>query len=315
MMEWLRATALALGLGVICAAALADVTPVLRTSVSKTTVRVGDTLTYRVGVVAPERAAVSFEGPLPRLGAFETLRHITRPRVSLGAGNALWEEEYTLAVYNTGTQSVPPLWATVITPDGEQIAVTGDTLHVLVQSVLSEGDEELRDIKGLATRPAGALWPWITAAAAVAVAGVIVWLLMRRRRRLPALVRAAPPVAPEVAAIERLDALLRARLLEAGNFKRFYTELSDIVREYIHGRHLLAAQEMTTAELAEGMERIGLAGPFKGEICAILSESDMVKFAKFRPGIDAAFRTADRAKTLIERSAPRREEPAEAIAS
>lgn len=304
----------------LCLSALGTVsagaqTGAIRTWASKNTVTVGDTLTYRVDVIAPDSAGVLFGAPVPQLGEFESLRHIIMPKQELAEGMALWSEEHVVAVYSPGVHSIPPVEVTVVDPDGKMWALIGDTVRVAVKSVLMDGDQTLRDIKGLASKPASGLRPWMVLAGAGTALALVVWFWVRRRRRVPIPVEAGPTVPPDVAALRRLDALLNARLLEAEKFKAFYTELSDIVRDYVHGRHSLPAQEMTTTELAEGMERMGLPYAFRSDTCLILDESDMVKFAKVRPGVEKAYGKALRAKTLIERSGSREERKPEAVAS
>jgi hypothetical protein len=308
-----RYAALPLCLGALVAVSANGQTSAVRTSASRTTVTVGDTLTYRVEVIAPDSASVNFGAPLSRLGEFETSRHVSMPKRELVGGMSLWREEYVLAVYSPGRHPIPPIPAAVTDQGGVTQTLLGDTVRVDVRSVLGESEETLRDIKGLATKPARRVWPWVIplAAAVGVVLGLWLW---RRRRRTPALARSEPPVAPEVEALRRLDGLLGAGFLENGRFKEFYTELSDIARDYVCGRHSLAAQEMTTAELAEAMERLGLTHAFRSEMCLVLGESDMVKFAKFTPGIDMAYGTAQKVRDVIEMSTLREAQP-EAVAS
>jgi len=92
---------------------------------------------------------------------------------------------------------------------------------------------------------------------------------------------------------------LESRLLETGRFKDFYTELSDLLREYLGGRFLIQAPEMTTRELAVRLEYLGLPDGFRLETNVILEESDMVKFAKFKPDIEAAVAAAGKARSLV----------------
>jgi hypothetical protein len=321
--HWLWCVNLVLCLGVLgavqaggqTAAQTGSQAGAVRTWASKSTVTVGDTLTYHVDVIAPDSTGVLFGAPASKLGEFESLQHIIRPKQELVGGMTLWGEDYVVAVYSPGVHSIPPVQVTVVAPDGEMWALLGDTLKVAVASVLGDGEETLRDIKGIVSEPARGLWPWIVVAGVGGALALVLWLWVRRRRRIPTLVRSAAPVPPDVAALRRLDGLLKARLLEAGRFKAFYTELSDILRDYIYARFSLPAGEMTTAELTEGMERSGLSATFRCDTCFILDESDMVKFAKVTPGIENAYGTAVRAKTLIERSGPRDELEPEALAS
>ena len=310
----MRFAALAVCLVVLCAAQAVARAGAVRTRTSKSIVTVGDTLTYHVDVIAPAGAGVLFGPPVPRLGEFEVLRHRTRPRRELTEGMALWAEEYVVAVYSPGMHSISPVEVNVVDSDGTIRPLVGDTVKVAVRSVLGEGESELRDIKGLATRPGREIALWLIAGGA-ALAAALALLFWRRRRRAPVRAVIAPPVPPDAAALRRLDELMKAGLLESGGFKAFYTELSDILRVYLSARHDLPAQEMTTTEIARGMEAKGVPGVFRSDTCRILDESDFVKFANANPGVERAYKTAMSAGSLIERDGPCEEEGPEVLAS
>jgi len=313
-MRRLQSLLLAVCLAALCAAQAVGRTGAVRTRTSKSIVTVGDTLTYHVDVIAPAGAGVLFGPPAPELGEFDVLRRVTRPKRELAEGMALWAEEYVVAVYSPGIHYIPPVEVSVVDSDGSIWPLVGDSVEVAVRSVLDEGETELRDIKGLVTRPGRGIRPWMIAGAAAVAAAIALWLWRRRR---PALVRAVmtPTIPPDAVALRRLDELMKAGLLESGGFKEFYTELSDILRGYISARHDLPAPEMTTTEIARAMEARGVPRAFRSDTCRILDESDVVKFANADPGVERAYKTAMSARSLIERSGPAEEERPEALAS
>lgn len=280
---------------VAASAALSDRAPSVRASLSRSSATVGDTIAYRIEVSAPEDVRVVMPAPGDRLGDFHVLG-----RRSLSGGAAdVSTEEFVLGAYSPGEHAVPPLPVALVGPQGDTTRLVGDTLFVTVRSVLGEGDETLKDIKGPATAPGHALWPRLTLAAAALAGAVALLLLLRRRRRAPISVPAGPPVPAHVIALERLEKLLESRLLESGRIKEFYTELSDVVRTYVNHRFLLPGPELTTAELARRMEYLGLPQVFRRETNVLLEESDVVKFAKYKPEIEIALSTAKRARSLV----------------
>jgi hypothetical protein len=277
----------------------ADAQPWAEFSLSKRTATVGDTLTYLVQVSVPGGGHAVFSPPGAAIGDFEVLGRRRRPDFCLESGGAMLSEEILLATYSTGSRAVPPLPVTVVSADGDSTVLGGDTLFVAVNSVLGEGEQKLRDIKGPATISGSSHWPKVALAAAAAAVILVLLYLRRRRGRQWALSPAKPGSPPHVLALERLEALLESRLLETGRFKDFYTELSDLLREYLGGRFLIQASEMTTRELAVRLEYLGLPDGFRLETSVILEESDMVKFAKFKPDIEAAVTAAGNARNLV----------------
>ena len=146
--------------------------------------------------------------------------------------------------------------------------------------------EDIRDIKGLVPVPHS--WWWLLP---VIVLGVIAWWLWRLKKPTVATETVPPPTPLEVAlaALEQL----RARSLPV---ELFYTRLSDIVRHYIEGQFGLRAPERTTEEfLAEST----LPGASMALLSTFLQESDLVKFARLRPGRDDMERAFDAAEKFV----------------
>jgi hypothetical protein len=156
---------------------------------------------------------------------------------------------------------------------------------------------DIRDIKGLVPLPMEWPWVWLLVAALIA-AGIIAFVIWRYRRGKPA---APPPPLPTPFETARraLDDLRR----ENPPVEMFYTRLSDIVRQYIEGQFGLHAPERTTEEfLAEATlpaQHMTLLGAF-------LSEADMVKFARLRPGREDADRAFAAAERFVQETASNR---------
>ena len=64
--------------------------------------------------------------------------------------------------------------------------------------------------------------------------------------------------------------------------KAYYTQLTDILREYINERFGFNATEMTSYEILERLEE-SRDKESLSELRDLLSTADMVKFAKFKP--------------------------------
>jgi hypothetical protein len=159
-------------------------------------------------------------------------------------------------------------------------------------------ETDIRDIKGLVPVPYDWWWLWLLLLAA-AVAVVVIWLWKRRK---PAATgeTPVPPSAFEVA----LAALQRLRQ-DNPPVEEFYTRLSDIVRRYIEGQFGLRAPERTTEEF---LEEATLPPASMTLLGAFLQESDLVKFARFRPGEEDKGRAFDAAEKFVRETQPRAQE-------
>lgn len=147
---------------------------------------------------------------------------------------------------------------------------------------------DIRDIKGFVPVPFDWRWLWVLVPVVLIVAAVLLWLWWRKRRNA-VVVPVAPP-SPYELAIRALRQLRDANL----PVEKLYTQLSDIVRQYIEGRFGLHAPERTTEEFLAEAE---LPIQHMTLLSAFLQECDLVKFAKLQP-VDAdrqrAFAAAER---------------------
>ena len=160
---------------------------------------------------------------------------------------------------------------------------------VLLQIVIVSGGvaialaEELKDIKGPLKLPINWTIIIIALSAVVLIAGIIVFLFIRKRKPMIKTVPEIRKTSWEVA-LNRIELLERGSWLSRGEFKMFYFELSDIVRQYIENRFSIKAPEMTTEEFLIFIKTSSQLNEVQKDILKeFLTSCDMVKFAKHTP--------------------------------
>ena len=145
----------------------------------------------------------------------------------------------------------------------------------------------LRDIKSVHGAPLtlGEVLLYLSGLVLIAAVAVLLWRLVRRwcrrRRARPEKARADEP--PHVTAIRALQALHNQKLWQNNKHKQYYTRLTDILREYLHGRYGIAAPEMTTEETLAAVGGFDTPAEASGHLRWILTTADLAKFAKFTP--------------------------------
>jgi len=72
-------------------------------------------------------------------------------------------------------------------------------------------------------------------------------------------------------------------LIEKGEIKLFYSEVSEIIRRYIEGRYYVPALEETSTEILQELKNQDLTGHAASMIKSLLELSDLAKFAKYKP--------------------------------
>jgi hypothetical protein len=163
--------------------------------------------------------------------------------------------------------------------------------------------EDIHDIKGLVSLPHDLWWLWLLLL--VAAAAVMFWVWKRKRPASP--IAAVPPPTPYEVAIRALQRLRE----ENPPVEEFYTRLSDIVRCYLEDQLGLRAPERTTEEfLYEASRDHALSTEHKELLGTFLQESDLVKFARFRPGAGDRQRAFAAAEKFVHDTQPRVQEAA-----
>lgn len=208
---------------------------------------------------------------------------------------------YTLVAWQIGELTVTGS-AIRLLADGAEQAIPFPGLTLQVTSVLP--DEA--DLETVAWRPpadvVGANWSTAEMASAAGLlllllAGAVVYL--RRRGRATPVPR-PEPMAPRERALVGLDMLARHGLIEAGEFKGFYSALSLILRRFLAETEGRWSLDLTTIQL---MSRVGEDGVTEADVRALealLSQADLVKFAGLRPAPAEAEATLKVARGWIE---------------
>ncbi len=141
------------------------------------------------------------------------------------------------------------------------------------------------------------IWTLVILGAVLLAVGLTLFVLRRLRPR--ALPPGPPPRPADEIALEALDALVARNLHLEGEFALYYTELSAILRAYLGGRWGFDSMDMTTTELRERLSRVRLEHLLFQQICVLLDEVDLVKFAKALPTATQADEDMARVRAFV----------------
>lgn len=206
-------------------------------------------------------------------------------------------------LFTPGTFSTPATTVSLSDPDGNLVEVVAPPVDVTINSVLTEGDTELRDIKPQAELPYRNLLPWIILGAVLLVftgVGLVWW---RRRRTKLALTPVDNRMPHEIA----FDELARIEKMDLPRFQRFkehYTMVSDTVRVYMERTYHIPVLERTTSEIRISFKKAEVPKEISGRFVAFLDDCDLVKFSKFRPDESSAYQILTEARQIIEYTRP-----------
>ena len=180
-------------------------------------------------------------------------------------------------------------------------------LAIIAKSPTAAGaTNDIRGIQPPVQIPLGWLWAiWLLGLLALAA---LAWWYWRRRRQKPAAVVSAPVVPAHTRALQRLEVALG--LLDQP--EAFVVAVSSAVREYLEDRFVFRAPERTTEEFLVELRRTELLSETQKQVLAgFLTQCDLVKFARYEPGVAELRQLHQAAVNLVEETQPR-PEPVEA---
>lgn len=279
-----------------------------RISLSRDTLLVGDelvmtiTATYPVGTRLYQPAEVNSDGQF----LMKKIRLLSSRQIS-----GTMEDRYEIvgSFFATGTQTIPDFGFVWHDSAGTIREVSAPAESVYVKSVLPADTAglDIKDIIGPQALPGRKWLIFVIILAVLGALGVGYYLYRRRLASMP--LPEIPPEPPYEVALRRLTGLKADKLIEKGDFKRYYIELTFILRNYIEGRFGIPAIESTTFELKRSLKHDDLPRPQAEAAVSVLMRADLVKFAKYIPDAQHANSDFDIVKAFVMATKPAVAEP------
>lgn len=220
------------------------------------------------------------------------------------AGHTQVTYKLSVAGFRPGTHRLPVFTFLLTGPRTDTLR--SEPATVTIASVLPEKMSEVNALKAPERFPNYLLW--IIPGALVLLAA-LVWFGRRLYRRLREnLERVEAPLPPWDEALRSLDGMPWREWLEAGQFKRYYYALSEILKRYIERRFEFQAAEQTTTEVLAAM-RLHRT-PMRVEIARFFLRSDLVKYSKVIPPNEEARAAIDQVREFVTRTRPAEPLPA-----
>lgn len=113
----------------------------------------------------------------------------------------------------------------------------------------------------------------------LSMVGVVLWWKWKTRKPIVKIVRRVKRVPAHVKALDDIEELKHKETLLAEHPKEYYTQLTDVLRQYISERFGFNAKEMTSYEIIRHLEQHGDA-QMVNELRELFTTADLVKFAK-----------------------------------
>ncbi|MCK0130505.1 hypothetical protein MWU59_03225 [Flavobacteriaceae bacterium F08102] len=259
----------------------AQESPKVTAKADTTKIRIGEQIHFEISVDNTEKGVIFDELKLDSLGKIEVVEDFDIDTLK----NRLIKR-YLLTSFDSGSYTIPSqevrIWSQAQFTDPVKIDVSTVAIDTIAQPMFP--------IKGVQEEPFSFrdflmeyLW-WIIGG--VLLLAAILYLIFRKKKTAEEIEVRIPPYE---LALRRLHELDHKQLWQKNKVKQYYSELSDIVRNFIERELSIPALESTTDELVGSIEDFKNSGSIKvsdeavSKLERLLKESDLVKFAKYQP--------------------------------
>jgi len=271
--------------------------------IDKSEITIAERLNFRLTVTVDPDYSITLPEIGKKLSDFGIVDFHAPPLSITKAGRKKIVRTYVLEPFLSGDYIIPEM-NIYFKKNGEKERHKLETekITVHVKSLLPADVKNLKiaDIRPPENMPER-LGPglWIAGGAAlVLIACLIGFIIYRRRHADP--INAEILIPPHERAFAALKRLVEENLVEKGEIKRFYHEISDILRRYIENRFGINAPEQTTEEFLAGLSlNRDFPKNFRPLLKEFLTHCDMVKFAAYHPSEDDIQKTFNLCKNFI----------------
>jgi hypothetical protein len=199
-----------------------------------------------------------------------------------------YSQNFLITSFDTGFHYIPPFTIHYsYAGDTARHELTTEGAYLKVRTVEVDTTKAIRDIRGPIQAPLTftEIAPYLGAVAILGAIIGLVWYYFWRKRMnkplFPVITKTSGP--PWQIALQNLDTLELKKLWQNGKIKEYYSELTDVLRQYLHSQHEIDAMEMITSEILEAYDAAKLKHEARKLLSTILELADYAKFAKATP--------------------------------
>lgn len=276
----------------------------IKIEVDTTNIRIGEQFQYKISVNETENVI------LPKLENLQGLEVVDTLKVDTIKNKLI--QKYVLTGFDSGAFYIPQQQVFI-----KNQAYLTDSLLINVATVAIDTSKIKKfPIKGIKGEPyqfddfKNYFW-W--ALAILIIIGLLLYFFVFKKKEETVEKVIVPLLPPYEEAIEKLQELDKKLLWQNNKIKKYYSELTEIVRGYIERELNIPALEVTTDELVDILNDFNEVKSIETDketiykLRKLLQESDLVKFAKSKPMAHQIEADRKDAKLIIDNLKPKKE--------
>ena len=253
------------------------------TSIDTTKNKIGAEFKLSIKTTVDTSSKVIFP-KLKNFGALEVIQSYPIDTVKMDGRYELIKK-YGLTQFDSGRYVVPSIKIFINSKPFMTDSLLVEVANVQVDTL----KQKMFDIKDIAPadNPIGDWWKYLLIIALIVGIGAFIYWFIKKRQEKK--LHEEIYKTPIEKATTLLDTLEKKELWQKGEVKAYYSELTDIARNYIEEAIEIPAMESTTSELIQGLraasvkKKMTLSQEIIENLERVLKQADLVKFAKSKP--------------------------------
>jgi flagellar basal body-associated protein FliL len=255
----------------------------VETSIDTTKNKIGAEFKLTLKTVVSSKSKVVF----PKLKNIGPLEVIQSYPIDTVKKNDTYEliKKYGLTQFDSGKYTIPSIKILI-----DKKPFLTDSIRVEVANIKVDTlQQKMYDIKDITALDNGIGDWWIYILIGVIIIGIGVFVYWFVKKRQQKKIEEEVYKTPIEKATSLLNNLEQKELVQKGEIKEYYSELTDIARNYIEEAIHIPAMESTTSELIQAIrlastkKKMTLTPETVENLERVLRQADLVKFAKSKP--------------------------------
>jgi hypothetical protein len=290
----------------------------ITTAIDSSQIKIGSqfNLTLKASVNAKDKVV------FPNAKNFGALEVLESYPIDTVKNNSQYEliKKYGLTQFDSGRYLIPKLIVKI-----NQKEFQTDSLSIVVNNVKVDTTKQqmydIKDIIATEEEPSSEWWKLLVLLALIIASGFASYFIIKKLQKGKVKEEEffASPIEKAIAYLQNLD---KKQLVQKGDVKEYYSEMTDIARTYIEESIHIPAMESTSSELMNSLKKaisdkkMFVSREELDKFRQVLENSDLVKFAKSKPlqfEIEKDKSIVDKFLLIVDKALPRTEEQAEAL--
>ena len=256
--------------------------PVIKATTDTTQIRIGEQFKLNFSATVSPGTKISFPFITDTFNHFEIVNKSPIDTITSVDKKALTlHQQLTLTSFDSGYFVIPPMPFVISGSKEKTDTVLTEAMLMTVITVPVDTTKDIRSIKNIIDVP----FPWQEYLIYILLAWVLIALIIFlynkfKKKKVSVFVPKIQERPAHEIALEGLKKIEEEKLWQQGFAKKYYSEVTDVLRQYIERRFSINAMEQTTDETLKYFTNGLIRDEENEKLQFILKLADMVKFAK-----------------------------------